>query len=123
MSSWVVALFLSGLRRLGRRRGVCAHKPKYGMHSLRHAAASLFIEQGFSPKGAGADGAFHNPDDVRHLRSSVPGPGGRSGSNAAVAGPAYRVKEHPPVTDRGVYRSSSWVFTFTLTRNSDAYLI
>jgi integrase len=25
-------------------------KPKYGMHSLRHAAASLFIEQGFSPK-------------------------------------------------------------------------
>jgi len=24
--------------------------PKYGMHSLRHAAASLFIEQGFSPK-------------------------------------------------------------------------
>jgi integrase len=25
-------------------------KPKYGMHALRHAAASLFIEQGFSPK-------------------------------------------------------------------------
>ena len=24
--------------------------PKYGLHSLRHAAASLFIEQGFSPK-------------------------------------------------------------------------
>jgi integrase len=24
--------------------------PKYGRHSLRHAAASLFIEQGFSPK-------------------------------------------------------------------------
>jgi len=24
--------------------------PKYGMHSLRHAAASLFIEQGFTPK-------------------------------------------------------------------------
>lgn len=25
-------------------------KPKYGLHSFRHAAASLFIEQGFSPK-------------------------------------------------------------------------
>ena len=25
-------------------------RPKYGLHSLRHAAASLFIEQGFSPK-------------------------------------------------------------------------
>jgi integrase len=25
-------------------------RPKYSMHSLRHAAASLFIEQGFSPK-------------------------------------------------------------------------
>lgn len=25
-------------------------KPKYGLHSLRHAAASLFIEQGLSPK-------------------------------------------------------------------------
>lgn len=24
--------------------------PRYGMHSLRHAAASLFIEQGFTPK-------------------------------------------------------------------------
>ena len=27
-----------------------AARPKYGMHSLRHAAASLFIEQGFTPK-------------------------------------------------------------------------
>jgi integrase len=25
-------------------------RPKYGMHAFRHAAASLFIEQGFSPK-------------------------------------------------------------------------
>jgi integrase len=25
-------------------------RPKYGLHALRHAAASLFIEQGFSPK-------------------------------------------------------------------------
>jgi integrase len=24
--------------------------PKYGLHSFRHAAASLFIEQGFGPK-------------------------------------------------------------------------
>jgi len=27
-----------------------AAHPKYGLHSLRHAAASLFIEQGFTPK-------------------------------------------------------------------------
>ena len=27
-----------------------AMHPKYGLHSLRHAAASLFIEQGFTPK-------------------------------------------------------------------------
>ena len=27
-----------------------ARAPKYGLHSLRHTAASLFIEQGFSPK-------------------------------------------------------------------------
>jgi integrase len=26
------------------------HSPKYSMHAFRHAAASLFIEQGFSPK-------------------------------------------------------------------------
>ena len=25
-------------------------RPNYGLHSLRHAAASLFIEQGFTPK-------------------------------------------------------------------------
>jgi integrase len=25
-------------------------RPKYGLHALRHAAASLFIEQGFAPK-------------------------------------------------------------------------
>jgi integrase len=32
--------------------GVAADKlhPKYGLHSLRHTAASLFIEQGFTPK-------------------------------------------------------------------------
>jgi integrase len=27
-----------------------AMHPKYRLHSLRHAAASLFIEQGFTPK-------------------------------------------------------------------------
>ena len=27
-----------------------ARAPRYGLHSLRHTAASLFIEQGFSPK-------------------------------------------------------------------------
>ena len=32
--------------------GMCrdARHPKYAMHAFRHAAASLFIEQGFSPK-------------------------------------------------------------------------
>ena len=25
-------------------------KPKFGIHALRHAAASLFIEQGWNPK-------------------------------------------------------------------------
>ncbi len=25
-------------------------KPKYGLHALRHAAAALFIQQGFGPK-------------------------------------------------------------------------
>jgi integrase len=25
-------------------------RPRYGWHALRHAAASLFIEQGFTPK-------------------------------------------------------------------------
>lgn len=36
---------------LQRELGMCTgSNPKYGMHSLRHAAASLFIEQGFSAK-------------------------------------------------------------------------
>jgi integrase len=32
--------------------GICTtpRQPKYGLHAFRHAAASLFIEQGFSPK-------------------------------------------------------------------------
>jgi integrase len=41
-----------GLVPLQKAAGIIAEgsKPKYGMHSLRHAAASLFIEQGFTPK-------------------------------------------------------------------------
>lgn len=31
-------------------KGSSVTRPKYGLHSLRHAAASLFIEQGFTPK-------------------------------------------------------------------------
>ena len=31
-------------------RGIATAGPKYGMHSLRHAVASLFIKQGFTPK-------------------------------------------------------------------------
>ena len=34
--------------RPGSRRTSCVRK--YGLHSFRHAAASLFIEQGFTPK-------------------------------------------------------------------------
>lgn len=33
-----------------RADGETAVKPKYGLHALRHAAAALFIEQGFGPK-------------------------------------------------------------------------
>ena len=32
------------------KKGRRVSLPRYGLHSLRHAAASLFIEQGFSPK-------------------------------------------------------------------------
>jgi integrase len=41
-----------GLGPLQQAAGITAdpNHPKYGLHSLRHAAASLFIEQGFSPK-------------------------------------------------------------------------
>jgi integrase len=41
-----------GLGALQVEAGICkdAMHPKYGLHALRHAAASLFIEQGFSPK-------------------------------------------------------------------------
>jgi len=45
-------LHTSGLAPLQRAAGLMGpgRKPKYGMHAFRHAAASLFIEQGFSPK-------------------------------------------------------------------------
>lgn len=40
-----------GLGTLQKAAGITStDKPKYGLHALRHAAASLFIEQGFSPK-------------------------------------------------------------------------
>ena len=49
--------FLINFHRRGLGRVQCAagittdpQHPKYGLHSLRHTAASLFIEQGFSPK-------------------------------------------------------------------------
>jgi integrase len=42
----------TGLGRVQRDAGLTtdARAPKYGLHSLRHTAASLFIEQGFTPK-------------------------------------------------------------------------
>ena len=51
----VVALVVIRRQALGKTlvaAGLCASPafPKYSMHNLRHAAASLFIEQGFSPK-------------------------------------------------------------------------
>jgi integrase len=47
----LTAIHYRGLGPLQQAAGfVNGGKPKYGMHSLRHAAASLFIEQGFSPK-------------------------------------------------------------------------
>jgi integrase len=41
-----------GLGAVQVKAGICTNprQPKYGLHSFRHAAASLFIEQGFSPK-------------------------------------------------------------------------
>jgi integrase len=47
----LTAIHYRGLGPLQKAAGIAeGDKPKYGMHSLRHAAASLFIEQGFSPK-------------------------------------------------------------------------
>ena len=47
----VAAIHYRGLGPLQRAAGITdSDKPKYGLHSLRHAAASLFIEEGFSPK-------------------------------------------------------------------------
>src|SRR6516162_631133 len=51
----VIALVVIRRQALGKTlvaAGLCASAafPKYSMHNLRHAAASLFIEQGFSPK-------------------------------------------------------------------------
>lgn len=47
----LTAIHYRGLGPLQRAAGITdTDKPKYGMHSLRHAAASLFIEQGFTPK-------------------------------------------------------------------------
>jgi integrase len=47
----ITSIHYRGLGPLERVAGITdSDKPKYGMHSLRHAAASLFIEQGFSPK-------------------------------------------------------------------------
>jgi integrase len=44
-------ILCSGLGPLQHAAGITdTDKPKYGMHAFRHAAASLFIEQGFSPK-------------------------------------------------------------------------
>jgi integrase len=47
----ITSIHYRGLGPLQQAAGMSdGEKPKYGMHSLRHAAASLFIEQGFSPK-------------------------------------------------------------------------
>jgi integrase len=47
----LTAIHYRGLGPLQKAAGITEDgTPKYGMHSLRHAAASLFIEQGFSPK-------------------------------------------------------------------------
>jgi integrase len=47
----LTAIHYRGLGPLQRAAGITdTDKPKYGMHALRHAAASLFIEQGFTAK-------------------------------------------------------------------------
>jgi hypothetical protein len=43
-------------------------RPPYNFHALRHAAASLFIEQGWTPKKSTNDyGTLVNPGDIRYL--------------------------------------------------------
>jgi IS5 family transposase len=65
------------------RCGIVAEgRPKYGLHALRHAAASLFIEQGWQPKkvqtvlghrpravNLGADRGYDAADFVEKLRT------------------------------------------------------
>ena len=46
---------------------------KYGLHALRHACASLWIENGMNPRNPEADGSFDDRDDLRRLRSLVSG--------------------------------------------------
>jgi integrase len=47
----LTAIHYRGLGPLQKAAGITStDKPKYGLHALRHAAASLFIEHGFSPK-------------------------------------------------------------------------
>ena len=66
-----------------------ATDPPYPFHSLRHAAASLFIEAGWgAEEGPGVDGPLQHHGDLRHLRSPVPLPGRRPGSDGTASGSA-----------------------------------
>jgi len=62
----VIAIRRHGLGRAQVDGGICTsiYEPKYSMHNLRHAAASLFIEQGFTPKKVQAM-LGHNSPRVR----------------------------------------------------------
>jgi len=47
-----MTILRQGLGPIEKEAGLSADRvrPKYGLYAFRHAAASLFIEQGFSPK-------------------------------------------------------------------------
>jgi len=65
---------------------------KYGLHALRHAAASLFIAHlGWTPQRV-RGGALVHSDDVRSVRTPVREPGGRPrGDEKARAGDRRRL--------------------------------
>jgi hypothetical protein len=71
-------------------------RPLYGLHSLRHAAASMFIELGWSPKRVqvllGHSTIAMTLDTYTHL---FPTAGGRPGGDEPITGALDRVEPFP----------------------------
>src|SRR5690242_18113047 len=82
-----------------------ARRPKYGLHSFRHAAIIVYRGRVHAEAGAGLDGALNDTDDLRYLRAFVPCPGRRSGRHAATSSAPHRMKfpaRHVASLSRGV---------------------